>query len=117
MLPFKFQNQIIYERLRIFAKDIYTFSGSLPAYEQTGLIHELRSLTTDLLESFAEGHVRTPKTDPGVSLDHCLIITAKIATVIDLCCQLEYTSSQTQANMINTCDELTKHLYDAKKLV
>lgn len=117
MLPFRFQNQIIYERLRSFAKQIYTFSGSLPVYEQPGLISQLRSLSTSLLEDLAEGFVRTPKTDPLTGLDHCLVNVAKIAALADLCHQLGYTDNHTRENIINTCDELTKHLYEAKKMV
>lgn len=115
MKPFRFQNQVIYERIQIFVNDIYGFTGALPVYEKSGLIAHLRSLATSLLETYAEGSVRTARTDPNQAIDKCVVTIAKIVAVIDLCLRLRYTSESAHSTWVNSCDELTKNLYTVKR--
>lgn len=114
-MPFKFQSQVIYEQLRIFTKDLFEFTGRLPNYESNGLIKQIRNLAIELLQDFAEGHVRTNKSDAQDSLDKCIAAIAKIAALIDLCSQLKYIDSRTREKWLLTCDEITKRLYESRK--
>lgn len=114
-MPFKFQTQVTYEQLRIFTKDLFEFTGRLPNYESNGLIKQIRNLAINLLQDYAEGHVRTDKSDAVASIDNCIITVAKIAALIDLCSQLKYIEARTREKWLLTCDEITKHLYETRK--
>jgi hypothetical protein len=111
-MAFKFQNQVVYERLRLFSKDVFIFTGRLPNYERHGLIHQLRHLATDLLENYAATSVRSA---PGNPIDSCVTTVAKIAALIDFCAQLDYTDPTTRDKWLLSCDEVTKRLYETRK--
>jgi len=114
-MAFKFQNQINYEQLLIFSKDIYNLTGKLPTYETQGLILDLRQHTSSLLENYAVGATRTSRISPLQALDNCITTIAKIAALVDLCHFLKYISDTSHQNMISTCEDLTHRLYDSRK--
>jgi four helix bundle protein len=114
-MAFKFQNQINYEQLLIFSKDIYDLTGKLPIYETQGLILALRKHTSSLLEDYVVGATRTSRTSPLQALDNCITTIAKIAALVDLCHFLKYISDTSHQNMISTCEDLTHRLYDSRK--
>jgi four helix bundle protein len=114
-MAFKFQSHVVYEQLSFFAKDIFVLTGRLPNYESNGLIQQIRNLGSGLLQDFAQGYIRTEHSDPKVALDKCIISVAKIASLIDLSCQLGYIDHPTHTKYNLTCDEITKRLYDAQK--
>jgi four helix bundle protein len=114
-MPFKFQTQVQYEQLRIFTKDLFEFTGKLPNHESNGLIKQIRNLAMSLVQDYAEGHVRTEKSDAEESIDNCIVSIAKIASLIDLSSQLKYVDAKTRDKWLLTCDEVTKRLYETRK--
>jgi four helix bundle protein len=114
-MSFKFQTHVIYEQLSLFCKDIYIFTGRLPNYESNGLIQQIRNLASSLLLDFAQGYTRTDQSDPQSAIDKCIITVAKIAALIDLCCQLGYVDHNTHSKWVLICDEITKRLYETHK--
>jgi four helix bundle protein len=114
-MSFKFQTHVVYEQLSLFCKDIFVFTGRLPNYESNGLIQQIRNLASGLLQDFAEGYIRTDRSDPKVALEKCIISVAKIASLIDLSCQLGYIDHSTHNKWVLTCDEITKRLYETHK--
>ncbi len=116
-MAFKFQSNVIYEQLSLFSKDIFTFTGKLPNYESNGLIQQIRTLAVNLLTDFAQGNVRTDRSDPSEALDRCIITVAKIAALVDLSCQLKYVDHPTHQKWVLICDEITKRLYEFHKTV
>jgi hypothetical protein len=115
LMSFKFQNSVIYEQLTLFAKDIFIFTGKLPNYESNGLILQIRNLASELLTDYAGGLSRTDKSDPTAALDKCIIGVAKIASLIDLSCQLKYIDHTVHTKWVLICDEITKRLYETHK--
>jgi four helix bundle protein len=116
-MSFKFQGTVIYEQLSFFAKDIFIFTGKLPNYESNGLIQQIRILASNLLTDYAEGNVRTEKSDPTTALDKCIIGVVKIASLVDLSCQLKYIDHTVHTKWMLICDEITKRLYETRKSV
>jgi four helix bundle protein len=114
-MAFKFQNQINYEQLLIFSKEIYDLTGKLPTYETQGLILALRKHTSSLLENYAVGSTRTSRVSPLQALDNCISIVAKITALIDLCHHLKYISDFAHQNAVSACEDLTHRLYESRK--
>jgi four helix bundle protein len=114
-MPFKFQGHVIYEQLELYTKDLFVFTGRLPNYESNGLIKQIRSLGIDLVQTFAEGFVRTSQTGAAEALEKCISTVARITSLIDLCFKLDYIDKRTNDRWTNMSDELTKRLYENHK--
>ena len=112
---FRFQDHVVYERVAIFTKEVYSLTGHLPTYEQPGLIQKLRDLASQMLQDLAEGYSHTPDTNESTAIDRCIISMGKIASLVDLCFQLDYLDVITHKKWLMSCEELTKRLYETRK--
>jgi len=111
---FKFQSQVLYEQLSLFAKEVFVLSGKLPAYESNGLIKQLRGLASGILEDYAESSVRTSKTGNYIT-EKCVTNIAKISSLIDLCHHLGYIDKFVHDKWLWSCNDTVKRLYDSEK--
>jgi len=111
-MAFRFQEHVVYEQLTLFVADLYTLTGRLPNYEQTGLINSLRQLGNSLLQTFAAGFSRTPDNDPVRSLNLCIETLARIASLIDLGHHLGYITKTAHSHWIHSCEDLTKRIHE-----
>ena len=114
-MSFRFLNNLTYEQLRQFAKDIFSFTGKLPSHENAGLILQMRTQATNLLQDYTEAFARVSDTAAEESVKKCIVTAGKIAALIDLCHQLGYTTASTRSKWILICEDLTKRLYATQK--
>ncbi|OGD09453.1 MAG: hypothetical protein A2184_02375 [Candidatus Moranbacteria bacterium RIFOXYA1_FULL_44_7] len=114
-MSFKFLNQVLYEQLRQYTKDLFVLTGSFPSYESSGLIPQIRNLGTSLLEDFAESSTRFSESDVPKTLEKCILSIAKITALLDLSFQLKYVNQTTHHKWILASEDLTRRLYDTRK--
>ncbi|HBC72491.1 hypothetical protein A2379_05135 [Candidatus Amesbacteria bacterium RIFOXYB1_FULL_47_13] len=114
-MAFSFQNQVTYEQLLIFAKDIFAFTGKLPSYESNGLILRIRNLASSLLQEYALGSTRVSKVNFSQAVEKCIVLVAQIVSLSDLCVHLGYATLTAQRSLILSAEDITKRLYQLRK--
>ncbi len=116
-MSFRFRNFPIYSEIRIFIKDIYQLTNTLPKHEQFALILQLRRATTSVLLNIAEGSMK--KSD--AELNRFILISigsiSEIVAILDICLDLNYINSSIHDDYVVKCENIAKQLYGFSRML
>ena len=110
-MTFRFRKFPIYQKIREFIKDIYSLANKLPKTEKFGIISQLTRAAISILLNLAEGSMRRSDKELNRFLLISLGSVGEVASILDICFDLDYISSSTHEEYMIKCESLAKQLY------
>lgn len=104
----KFNDLEIWKRSRIFVKNLYEFSESLPLEERFGLISQLKRASVSIAANIAEGSGRKTRKEFSRFLDIAIGSACEVETLIYLAFDLNYIDKKEKDLIIDEITQIRK---------
>ncbi len=105
-----FKELLVWQKARIFSKDIYTATLLFPKTEQFGVVSQITRAAVSIASNIAEGSGRSSDKDMCRFLDMALGSTFEVESLLYLSLDLEFISSAEFDRLINQVLEIGKML-------
>ncbi len=114
-MSFRFRSAVIYDRVHLYAKEMYNMTGRFPEYERDGLIKDIRSTCLNLVKETAIT-LNKPKGQEETkdSYKQCLNSISELVALFDFAFRMEYISEILHTRAIQFSEDAMKYLYEAK---
>ena len=109
-----FKKLIVWQKSRIFVKDIYILTQKFPAEEKFGLISQIRRAAVSIPSNIAEGAGRNTKNDYAHFVDIANGSACEVETQLYIALDLNYISQQEFEKINSDLQDIEKMLYNFK---
>jgi four helix bundle protein len=110
-----FKKLTVWQRTRVFVKDLYLLTQKFPNEEKFGLTKQIRRASVSIFSNIAEGSGRNTKPDFVHFLDMANGSAFEVETQLYVAIDLEYISPQEFENLLFQLQEIKKMLYNLRK--
>lgn len=110
-MAFRFKNFQLYQDVRIFIKDIYLLTETLPKKETFGIISQLKRAAVSILLNLAEGSMRKSDAEFNRFILISIGSVSEVAAILDICLDLKYISSSAHKFYMIKCEMIAKRLF------
>lgn len=100
----------VWQRARLFVKDVYTASALLPASENYGLVSQLRWAAVSIPANLAEGNARRSRKDYAHFVSIASGSASEIETLLLLAGDLGFLKGDMKDNLLGTVGEIARML-------
>ena len=110
-----FKRLAVWQKARIFVKDLYLLTQKFPNEEKFGLTQQIRRASVSIVSNIAEGSGRNTDADFVHFLDIANGSAFETETQLYVAVDLGYTSQQELENLLPHLHEIEKMLYNLRK--
>lgn len=110
-MAFRFRDFPVYQDIRNFIKELYTFSNKLPKQEQFELASQLRRAATSILLNLAEGSMKRSDAEFNRFLMISIGSVSEIVAILDICFDLKYIDATIHQEFVLKCESIARRLY------
>ena len=105
-----YKELIVWQKARVFTKDIYLLLNTFPSDEKYGLISQIKRATISITSNIAEGSGRDTKKDFSRFLDIALGSCYEVENQLILSSDLKFIKENELDTYISTINEIEKML-------
>jgi len=110
-----FKKLAVWQKTRVFVKNLYLLTQKFPNEEKFGLIQQIRRASVSMFSNIAEGSGRNTNADFAHFLDMANGSAFEVETQLYVALDLEYISQQDFENIQSQLHEIEKMLYNLRK--
>jgi four helix bundle protein len=110
-----FRKLTVWQKTRVFVKDIYLLTQKFPSEEKFGLTLQIRKASVSMFSNIAEGAGRNTNPDFAHFLDIAIGSSFEAETQLYVAVDLEYISQQEFENILSQLQEIEKKLCNLRK--
>lgn len=110
-----FKKLTVWQKTRLFVKDLYLLTQKFPNEEKFGLTQQIRRAAVSMFSNIAEGSGRNTNSDFAHFLDMANGSAFEVETQLYVAVDLGYISQQDFENLQFQLQEIEKMLYNLRK--
>lgn len=110
-----FKKLTVWQKTRVFVKDLYLLTQKFPNEEKFGLTQQIRRASVSMFSNIAEGSGRNTNLDFAHFLDMAIGSAFEIETQLYIAIDIEYISQQEFENFLSQLQEIEKMFYNLRK--
>lgn len=110
-MGFRFQKFPVYQELRLFVREIYRLSKTLPKIEQFELGAQLRRAAASILLNIAEGSAKKSDRELNRYILIAIGSLTEIVAILDICLDQKYINQAIHEKYTKKCEDFAKRLY------
>jgi four helix bundle protein len=112
-----FKELKIWQKARVFVKEVYLLTQKFPAEEKFGLISQIRRAAVSLISNIAEGSGRNSKSDFSHFVDMANGSAFEVETQLYIALDLGYCSQQEFDTLILDLREIEKMIFNLRQFL
>jgi four helix bundle protein len=110
-----FKKLTVWQKTRVFVKNIYLLTQNFPSEEKFGLTQQIRRASVSIISNIAEGSGRNTDLDFAHFLDIANGSAFEVETQLYVAVDLEYISLQEFKKLLSQLQEIEKMIYNLRK--
>jgi len=110
-----FRKLTVWQKTRVFVKNLYLLTQKFPDEEKFGLTQQIRKASVSMFSNIAEGSGRNTTPDFVHFLDIANGSAFEVETQLYVAVDLEYISQQEFENLLSQLQEIEKMIYNLRK--